>query len=77
MISDYYNLVNNYCYFDCCLGHSGKIFKFAVGMTIAMGLLEYLLFGAWKVVKSAYLQLKKEKEQDSDTQIIMNDQELV
>ena len=46
-------------------------------MTIAMGLLEYLLFGALKVVKSAYLQLKKEKEQDSDTQIIMNDQELV
>ena len=57
--------------------HSGKIFKFAVGMTIAMGLLEYLLFSALKVVKSAYLQLKKEKEQDSDTQIIMNDQELV
>ena len=57
--------------------HSGKIFKFAVGMTIAMGLLEYLLFGALKVVKSAYLQLKKEKEQDSDTQIIMNDQELI
>ena len=58
-------------------GHIGKIFKFAVGMTVAMGLLEYLLFGALKVVKSAYLQLKKEKEQDSDTQIIMNDQELV
>ena len=57
--------------------HSGKIFKFAVGMTIAIGILEYLLFGALKVVKSAYLQLKKEKEQDSDTQIIMNDQELV
>ena len=44
-------------------------------MTIAMGLLEYLLFGALKVVKSAYLQ--PEKEQDSDTQIILNKQELV
>ena len=40
-------------------------------------LLEYLLFGAWNVVRSAYLQMKEEKEQDSDTQIIMNDQELV
>ena len=46
-------------------------------MTIAMGFLEYLLFGAWKVVKSAYLQLKEGKEQNSDTQIIMNDQELI
>ena len=42
-----------------------------------MGLLEYLLFGAWNVVKSGYLQMKEEKEQNSDTQIIMNDQELV
>ena len=37
----------------------------------------YLLFGAWKKVNSAYLQMKEGKEQNSDTQIIMNDQELV
>ena len=58
-------------------GHSGRIFKFAIGMTIAMGLLEYLLFGAWNVVKSGYLQMKEEKDENSDTQIIMNEQELV